>query len=145
MRKNEMAEKQLQERALLIKKLSNSGWIGRKTNSLFDEGWWFDAEAVMDYQNDGIELVIQYCAEDNSVDFSINEGSDGIDFVIKFEDKLKEVLDEIVNFQNSISLDNYKNYIRQILKVCPLTFIVLDDKVVQLGDKQSETGVAEET
>jgi hypothetical protein len=139
MRKAEMNEKQLKERITVIHTLAANGWNGRKTNQLIDEGYWFDAEAVMDYQNDGIELVIQYCAEDNSVDFSINQDSDSLDFVIKFESKIKEVLDNIVGFQNKISLRNYKTYIREIIKICPLTYIVLDGDLVQIIDNKSES------
>lgn len=138
-----MNEKQLKERTTVIHTLATSGWNGRKTNQLIDEGFWFDAEAVMDYQNDGIELVIQYCAEDNSVDFSINQGSDGLDFVIKFENEIKEILDKIVSFQNKICLENYKTYIREIMKLCPVTYIVLDGNLVQLSDNKSEIDVAE--
>ena len=83
-----MTEKQLKERITVIHTLAANGWNGRETNQLIDEGFWFDAEAVMDYRNDGVELVIQYCAEDNSVDFSINQGSDGLDFVIYTNFKL---------------------------------------------------------
>lgn len=143
MRKNEMTQKQIEERALLIATLSNSGWVGRTTNSLFDEGWWFDAEAVMDYQNAEIELIIHYCAADSSIDFSINQGPNGLDFVIQFEDKLSKILTIILDCQESITLNNYKTYIGEMLQVCPLISIVLNGKVIQLSDAHFKTDLPE--
>jgi|GEM_PF-3765375 len=47
------------------------------------------------------------------------------------------MLDKIVSCQNTISLDNYKVYIRQIMIICPLTYIVLDGNVIQLVDNNT--------
>jgi hypothetical protein len=136
MRKAEMTDNQLQNRTTIIEVLSHAGWIGRETNKLFEEGWWFDAEAVMDYQSNEVGLILQYCAEDNSIDFSINEGSKGLDFIIKIKDNLSEILSIIISFQESISLKNYKQYIRKILNTGQMVYIILNDEPVEISDKK---------
>jgi hypothetical protein len=138
MRKTEMNEKQLLERTKLIETLSESGWLGRKMNELFDRDFWVHSESIMDYHNGKADLILQYYVEKEKISFSIDEPSRRLDFVIKFGDKLQQVLDTIVSFQYQISVDNFKEHMRKFWQFRLSTYILVNDELVLLEEDKNQ-------
>ncbi|MBD3329224.1 hypothetical protein GF357_01905 [Candidatus Dojkabacteria bacterium] len=130
---------QLLERTQLIQTLSDSGWLGRKMNELFDRDFWVHSEAIMDYHNEKADLILQYYVEKEKISFSIDEPSRRLDFVIKFGDKLQSVLDTIVSFQDQISVYNFKEYMRKVLQLGVSTYILVNDELVLLEDHKNQS------
>ena len=78
------------------------------------------------------------------IDFGIYEqAGNGLDIVIHFDEKLEELLNTIISFQDIISPSNYKKHIRQIMKVCPNVDAVLGEQgeqIIPIIDEDDESG-----
>ena len=142
MRKREMTQEQLRERAIIVDTLTTAGWKGTVFNLLFERGKPVKYEASMEYQGKRMNLTLNYEAKIHVVVLGIYERSGrGIDLVIHFDDKLEKLLSTIISFQDAISATNYKESIRQIMKVCPSVDAVLleqGEQIVPIIDKDEE-------
>ena len=107
-------------------------------NELFDRDFWVHSEAVMDYHNEKANLILQYYVEKEKISFSIDEPSKRLGFVIKFGDNLQPVLDTIVSFQDQISVDNFKEYMRNVLQLGVDTYILVNDELVLLEEHKNQ-------
>lgn len=133
MRKSEMTEKQLQERRKFIDILVVAGWEETIKNKLFERGLWLNEEASMEYHSQDMSLAVGYSGNKDVIYLSIeNALGIGVSLTIYFEDKLTQLLDAIISFQDKITSANYKMCIRKILQICPLTYADLDEEGVML-------------
>jgi hypothetical protein len=119
--------------------LFNSGWEGPVDAEMFEKGRLCDPEARMEYQNNKkMNLELDYLAESHLIMLSIyGKFGESMDIGIYFEDKLQELIEIIISFQDEISSSNYKEYLRKILKIFPSnTYIARGEGFVQLTDKE---------
>jgi hypothetical protein len=124
--------------------LLNSGWKGPLDAEMFEKGRLCDPEARMEYQNNKkMNLEIDYLAESHLIMLSIyGKFGEAMDIGIYFEDKLQELIEIIISFQDEISSSNYKEYLRRILKIFPFnTYIARGEGFVQLTDKEVDHNV----
>ena len=129
MYKSEMTEKQLQDRSMIIEKLAIAGWKGTVKNELFQRGLWLDEEASMDYQNQNMNLSVGYSAKEKAVYLTMEDVvGRGVNLTIYFNGNLKELLETIMSIQDKISSETYKICIREILRICPSTYLYSTEK-----------------
>ncbi|MDQ2807421.1 MAG: hypothetical protein M3Z04_11005 [Chloroflexota bacterium] len=119
MEKSEMSESQLQERNIFIKTLDKAGWQGTPRNSLFDEGDWFSEEASMEYSKGTTNMFAYYSASDALIYLTMHFSARELRLIIHYADKLQAVLEALASFQDTISAKNYKQYVGELLDVCP--------------------------
>ena len=99
------------ESAEIIKRLSAAGWHQTIKGEAL-------GRAELEYDNGKISLLVDQGAEHGWLDLSIYDESDeGSDFSLQCPGKLNEVLDLIITFQDKISFDNYKEFLRELVKV----------------------------
>ncbi len=133
MRKNEMSEVQMYERAMIITMLSAAGWNTSDQNKMFDEGLWTYFEVNMDYQNDSVRILLRYEAEKRVIYFSTQDaGGKELTLHIYYEGQLEQLLRLIVGFQDVISGENYNQYVRDIVRLCPSTYAAVGEEGEQL-------------
>ncbi|MGC9506107.1 hypothetical protein [Baaleninema sp.] len=103
-------------------------------NDNFDEGLWCHSEAIFHYSNkNALDLQVEYYTEDRSLYFSFfDDSGDGMGLLFKFESSLSPLLDSITNSQDKLSLENYKQYIKQWVEIYPNAYVQYDDDLVLL-------------
>jgi hypothetical protein len=139
MRKSEMTKEQLQERSAITASLAAAGWSGPLEEESFAQNLWLDPEASMEYENDSMLLDLEYNAEKKSVYFTISAHTgESIQLVIEYGKKLDELLQTVIDFQDEISPNNYRQFLRRILKVCPSTRVDTGDETLELVDDEEE-------
>lgn len=136
MRKHEMTEEQLQERAQVIRVLANAGWQGPQRVEAFERGKLCIPEAVMEYRSETMNIEASYSAEHKYILMSISDDfGQGLDFAVYFKDRLEALLNMIVSLQDTITMTNCKNYIRKILQAFPSNvYVAKDGNYVELTD-----------
>ena len=136
MRKHEMTEEQLQKRAQVIRVLVNAGWQGPETDEDFETGDLCIFEAVMEYRSDTMNIEASYMAKYNYILISMsNDFGRGLDFVVYFKDRLETLLNLILSFQDTITMTNCKQYLREILQAFPSSvYVAKDEEYVELTD-----------
>ena len=128
-----MTEKQLQERSVIIKTLAEAGWEKVTDNEAFEKDLWCDPEAAMEYENKTMSIELEYDAKDHSIYLSVYDFfGKGIDITIYFQDKLEEILNTLISWQDEISSENYKNHIGKILPYNVPVYVGIDGKVFEL-------------
>lgn len=133
MRKNEMTPKQLQDREVIVSTLTQAGWKGTASNRLFEQGKPARAEARMVYQNRSVKLTATYFASKEMVYFGIYEPSGrGVSIASCFNGNLPPMLEKMTTFQDSISSENYKDYIRKIMRMMPESYVERDGQLIPL-------------
>jgi hypothetical protein len=139
MRKSEMSEKQLHDRSTVIQILVGAGWRGSVDVEMFEKGRLCDPEARMKYESKMLSLEVDYLAESQLIMLSISKRSgERMDIAVYFQDQLEEILEAIISFQDSISLDNYKENIKKILQICPdNVYMAKGEKFVKLTDRDA--------
>jgi hypothetical protein len=138
MRKNDMTQQQLEERETIAKMLSNAGWDGPLEEALFEEGRWCDPEASMMYENENMQIELEYRADEKLIDLTlISNLEEGLAISIYYGNKIKELINTIIGFQSVITESNYKVHLRDIVKICPESYLAVDGEFVQLVDRES--------
>ncbi len=138
MPKKEITEKELEEQSTIIQRLTDAGWNQTERGTVFKT-------ANMEYQNKTMQLEVDYGYEKDSFYFLLydHEGK-GVDLIIYFEDKLQQLLDTIISFQDEISPNNYREHIRKILSVCSSTYLDTGDEPVPLIDDLLDSQLPDE-
>ena len=145
MRKSEMTEQQIHERFALIKTLTSAGWDDPSVGNWFEKDLWAEPEATMEYVNKNMYLQVEYYAEQHSIHLHIDAFAEsGILVKIVFNEKLPDLLDMIVSFQDQIELTNYQEYIRKIVENFPNTYALVGDEgddTVKLDANKADLGL----
>ena len=124
MAENEKAKQELENS--LVKTLGDAGW--KKTHKGEQLG-----KAEMEFNNGKVTLQMGTTSEPGQITFSIFESpQEGSDFVLECPDKIGDVLKTVISFQNNISFDDYKQYLSQLVQVCPKTSVDTGDDLVPL-------------
>lgn len=118
-KKSEMSQQQLEERETVVERLTRAGWEATAFNRLFDKGKSTRYEASMEYKG-RMDLTVTYEASKRVIDVGLyTRSGSGVDLVIQFKDKLRELLDYLISIQDTVDAKNYKDHIRQLLRICP--------------------------
>jgi hypothetical protein len=118
MRLTELSPRQRDQRATVLQTLTAAGWTGHVQNDLFEQGFWLDSEATLDYENAQAHLSVMYSAEEQSIELLIDQDY-RLDFVIAFGERLPQVLEAIVAFQERLSFQNVAQEMASLLQICP--------------------------
>jgi len=133
MRKDEMNQKQLQEREAIVRTLAEAGWDSTAINMLFERDEPVRCEASMRYNNDTMELGVTYFARESMVYFEIYDHfGRGLDVAVSVNGNLPNLLDTITLSQDSISPQNYKNELNKLVSLFPDTYVDMDGQLVPL-------------
>jgi len=117
---------------LLVKTLSDAGW--KKTHRGEKLG-----KPEMEFNNGEVTLQIGTRPEPGWITFAIFDSpEEGSDFAIDCPDKLASVLKTVISFQNKISFDDYKQYLSELVQVCPKTYVDTGDDLVPLVDSDDD-------
>jgi hypothetical protein len=119
MRASEMTPEQLEHREFIVQTLSAAGWTSRKSNGLFEQGWWLPEEAVLDYENAQAELIVMYNAEGHNLELLIDQRGWRYDFVIAFGERLVEVLETLIVVQDRLAFETVGREVATLLDLCP--------------------------
>lgn len=129
MQKDELTDRQLQNREMIVERLTSAGWKGTASNRLFDKGKSARCEARMTFKNSTMKLTVTYFADKELVYFGLYDTlGKGVSIATNFENMLEEWLDLIISFQNELSSDNYKYYIEKIVKKFPSVFVEIEEE-----------------
>lgn len=120
-KKTDLNPAQLETRVKLVSSLSEGGWEGTAANLLFDQGKEVHFAARMEYENTKMSLSLSFDPTVNSIYLGLYElnNEQGIELVIHTEECLDEILPILVEMKDFVSSQNYKDYIRKMIKVCP--------------------------
>lgn len=135
MRKSEMSKRQLRERQIISEVLESAGWIRSEQHKLFDEGFWTFFEVNMSYRNNDLYLLFRFEASKESIYFSFDKPFvSSLTLHIKCLNNLGELLKAIVSIQDTLTLQNYKQQLDAIVKVCPEIYAAVgeDEKLVKI-------------
>lgn len=140
MRRSEMTEEQLKNRALFVETLAGSDWKGLSFNDDFDQGLWSSPEASFEYSNPAMTLRLDFICEDPRVILYLDspEGK-SLGLVFKCFDDLKPLLDAVVGMQDGISPSTIKENSELLLAACPNMFKISasGDKLIPVKSKRS--------
>ena len=134
MRKTELTAAQLETRDSVAEAMAAAGWRPRKTNALFDQGWWVAQETGWDYQNGQARLALAYSAERGMLDLTVEADSARWTFtLLECAEAVRQVLDVIVTFQDDISAENCREHVRRLLTPCPQRlYLNTDGRLTQI-------------
>ncbi|MDJ1505342.1 hypothetical protein [Xanthocytophaga agilis] len=119
MRKSELEVLHRWQLAQVSLHLEKAGWEGRKTNLLLESGWWVPYEAVFDYYAHSSFLIVLYNAEEEAIELLIEDQIGRINFIFFPGVWFEQILTTIVAYQQQLSCDCYKEFIRVILLLIP--------------------------
>jgi hypothetical protein len=131
MEKSEMSEQQLRQRSMFVDSLTAAGWRGLNFNEKFEHGLWVSPEASMEYSNATMALRLDQHFQDPRVILYL-DSPDGksLGLVFKCSDRLKPLLDAVIEMQDTLSPASIKEKSEQLLAACPQMF-----KISASGDQ----------
>ena len=140
MRRSEMNEQQLKHRDLFVETLMSAGWTGLNFNEQFDSGLRVSPEASMEYSNPELTLRFDFiCKDPRTILYLDSTEGKSLGLVFRCEDRLKQLLEVTVGFQDSINPANFKDKIEELLTVCPKIFKIAasGDRLIPIKSKNS--------
>jgi hypothetical protein len=130
MNKSDMTTEQLKERDLFVELLTANGWKHTEVNKLFEQDTWLSTEAELFFDKN-LEggLRAELILEEKRVILSIYEHLVGsLRLGINYNNKLKNLLDIVINFQNDIDIKQPRQQVKKILEVFPEIYVLRDDE-----------------
>lgn len=135
MRKSEMTATQLEQRQLIINKLTAVGWIPTVQEELFERDYWNQFETSFEFDSATRYLGCDIAMEEESVYLKLSNKQDQFAYLmIKYENKLQELLSKIVSLSTSEEPLQVKDEIFAITAVFPKTYICKDDEFYLIID-----------
>src|SRR5579859_6110122 len=134
MRKAEMTAGQRSARDLMSAVLTANGWDGSQ-NEGFEEGLWKYFEADFDRRNArGTRLHWRYEAQNAVVYLVLHLPGGVVGLHLQFGDRLQDVLNTLISFQDTIDADNFRDCVQALVRVCPkvLAAVGEDEQLVEL-------------
>ncbi len=126
-----MTEQQRHDTALIMEVLQQAGWSKTDRATVF-------GVADLTYQNETLEVGMVYEWTDNLRYFHITHTTQELSLAIAFETNLQELLQLVVSFQDQMSSDNFRSYIRALLNLCPSTYVDTGDELIPLKDDEAD-------
>ena len=135
MKKTDMTLHQLKNRETFVKQLITAGWNPGGWEELFDSDVRLTPEAQAEYQNDVFSIRLSYNVEQDYILLECVEKNTSTVLSSRFYPKqnLIEVIDMIVGSQDSLSPDNYVDFIKTFIPVCNHVLLELTNGLVELS------------
>ncbi|MBN2135400.1 MAG: hypothetical protein JW737_06680 [Acidobacteria bacterium] len=121
------------DKDLIIETLDAAGW--KKTDKAR-----IVSMAEMEYDNNQMHLELEHDDSDDSVIFRMFGAHGELFFVAYYEDKLTEWLNALIAIQDFLNEQNYQEYIRQLLPICPL-YIDNGEDLIPLTDDDPDVEI----
>jgi hypothetical protein len=136
MYKKDMTEKQVAEKNLFVKKLTDAGWDVGGWDELLESGV-IDVrpEGAAKYENAEAVLELSYHAEESYLLLTIGTkgATDAIRFRLYFGDRLAEILDAIIERQDTLTRKQYLTLVKGLVDVCEAVLVEMgSDNFVRL-------------
>ena len=118
--KAEMTEKQLADRDVFVRKLTAVGWDPRGWEQLFDSGANLTPEAQAEYKNATFEMRLGYYIGENYVSLELARIHNRTNIRLRFclKDNLAVIVDAVAEVQDTVSQDNYVDFIQKMVLLC---------------------------
>lgn len=132
----EMTEGQLSERDLFARRLRAAGWDDGGWDELFSAGVRLTPEAQAEYQNSAFSLRLGYFAGGGYVRFECVRRRDGlVELCLHCYPRrgLTAVLDALGAAQDSLSPDNYPEFVKTLIPLCDPLLMETPDGLFQLS------------
>lgn len=135
MRKSEMTQTQLEQRRLIVNELTATGWTPTVQEELFERDYWNQFEASFEFESATRYLGCDVAMEEEAVYLKISNKQDQFAYLmIKYEDKLQELLSKIVSLSTSEEPLRVKDEIFALVALFPKTYICKDDEFYLIVD-----------
>ncbi len=92
--------------------------------------------AEMQYDNGQMHLELEHDPQDDSLIFRMFGPHGELFFVVYYKEKLAVWLQGLIAIQDALNEQNYQEYIRQLLPICPL-FVDTGEDLVPLIDDET--------
>ena len=142
MLKEEMTEEQLAKREDFITPLVSAGWDVGGWEQLFNSGFSLTPEAQAEYQNPKLTLRLSYYIKDDYIllEFRKQEDStlsaqENIMPSLRFytNGNLESVLSGVIAEHDTLSVDNYPNFIKKMIPLCKLILLEIEEALVRVS------------
>ena len=142
MLKEEMSEEQLAKRENFITPLVAAGWDVGGWERLFNSGFSLTPEAQAEYRNPKLTLRLSYYIKDNYIllEFRKQEATtlpaeENIMPSLRFytNGNLASVLSGVIAEDDTLSADNYPNFIKKMIPLCKLVLLEIEESLVRVS------------
>jgi hypothetical protein len=126
MYKKDMTEKQVAEKNLFVEKVTDAGWDAGGWDELLESGVInVTPEGVAKYVNAEAVLELSYHAEESYLSLSIGtkDTADAIKFRFYFGARLEEVLDAILDRQDTLTRNQYLAVVKGLVDTCEAVLV----------------------
>ena len=147
MRKTEMSKAQLGRRQRIAAALVGAGWKTMQEHRDLEMGLWEAHEAALEFRGRTLSASFYYDAAKERVYLLFKgRGGMGVGLNIRFGDGLDQLLAAIARDSGRISVNGYKDLVRDIVTACPETYTPAgkDEKLVRVVDKSARKSAADE-
>jgi hypothetical protein len=121
---DDLNDRQRRDREAVVDTLTQAGWDGTVNQQIVDQGMPFEFQASLEYDdNDAMSLMVQYDAGDPTIELTLDALEGEAVLSITPGNKLQELLDLIVAFQDEISANNFRVYVSKILDLAPDVYV----------------------
>jgi hypothetical protein len=135
MNKSEMADIQLQKRAFFVERLTSHGWSVEGWEYLFENDAELTPEAQAEYENPNMSLRLSYFLKPEYILLECTENSGSLLPPVHYYPKrnIFEILDTIIDTQDTLSTSSYPNLIKRIIPLCRMTVLETPEGLVELS------------
>ena len=133
MRKKEMSKKQLETYVQIRERLSASDFVV-DDDAWFEKGLTAEPEIGASFDNGDMELLLEYTIKTDVLGLTLIDLSSDQEVIFDLypEKKLDAVLKYLDSFKEKINGDNFREYINELVKVCPKVFTYREDQAFEL-------------
>ena len=130
-----MDNQQLKNRELFIKKLITAGWDPKGWEVLFEGGTCLTPEAQAEHRNSSFDLRLSYYIEQSYVLLECEGRYDTTILSFRFypKENLDTILERITMVQDTLSPDNYTDFIETIIPLADIVLLETSEGLVQLS------------
>lgn len=115
------------DKDIIIETLGAAGWAKPDKAKVV-------SMAEMEYDNERVHLEIEHDPSDDSLIFRLFGHHGELFLVVYYKEQLSEWLHALIAIQNKLDEQNYQEYIRQLLSICPIFFDTGEDLVPLVDD-----------
>lgn len=130
-----MHETQIAQRGLIVNELTAAGWKPTVQEELFERDYWNQFEASFEYESASRYIGCDVAMEEEAVYLKISNKQDQFVYLmIKYENKLQELLSKIVSLSTGEASLLVKDEIFSLVALFPKTYICKEDEFYLIVD-----------
>lgn len=135
MRKSEMNDWQLQTRNSVVNQLVAAGWDPRGWEILFAGDHELRPEAQAEYQNASFNLRVSYFVADEYLLLEAASRIGELAFALRLypAGRIDDVVEAIIAWQDSVTEENYAEFIESLKSSCGLIVLQTGDELVEIS------------